>query len=333
MLYSDTLQSLIKLISLNKIVHSSSYSSLSTHSIANGIAELLLKSKLLPSKNCRIKVQDYIDSQYDKAEDRISVDELIDCLLLEEVNENIQMLPRDIYRDGETELEKRLFPITKKIKAWINEDENEPKFVLLKSELEIPLSENKFLSNAYTDSNDILFEFTDELVKFKVHFTSELLGEDEGLIFGYLWRSLSKEKDGFTTFIDFIIHLRVDIWKVIFIDKASENEFIENTLLYFESISILGDLSWSKARDQVYLKRNGICNSTIKLDVLIKDENVNITSIQDAFIWLKNQCMHPDYHSIDFQLINYLLKQDDNYNILSRFLKSANQSSYTNYIN
>jgi hypothetical protein len=104
MLYSDTLQSLIKLISLNKIVHSSSYSSLSTHSIANGIAELLLKSKLLPSKNCRIKVQDYIDSQYDKVEDRISVDELIDCSLLEEVNKNIEMLPRDIYRDGETEL-------------------------------------------------------------------------------------------------------------------------------------------------------------------------------------------------------------------------------------
>jgi len=162
MLYSDTLQSLIKLISLNKSVPSSSYSSLSTHSIAKGIAELLLKSKLLPSKNCRVKVQDYIDTQYDEAEDRISVDELIDCLLLEEVNENIEMLPRGIYRDGETELEKRLFPITKKIKTWINEDENVPKFVLLKSELESSLSENKFLSNVYKDSHDILFEFTDE---------------------------------------------------------------------------------------------------------------------------------------------------------------------------
>jgi len=327
MLYSDTLQSLIKLISLNKTVHSPSYSSLSTHSIANGIAELLLKSKLLPSKNCRIKVQDYIDSQYDKAEDRTSVDELIDCLLLEEVNENIEMLPRDIYRDGETELEKKLFPIAKKIKAWINEDENEPKFILLKSELENSLSENKFLSNA-CKNNNTLFEFTNELVKFKVHFTSELLGEDEGIIFGYLWKYLSKEKDGFTTFIDFIIHLRVDIWKVIFIDKVSENEFIENTLLYFESMSNSNDLSWSKVRDQIYLKREGICNSTIKLDVLIKDEEVNITSIQDAFIWLKKQRIHPDYHGVDFQLFNYLLKQDDNFNILSRFLESANESSY-----
>ncbi|GAA0819273.1 hypothetical protein GCM10009111_23140 [Colwellia asteriadis] len=335
MLYSDTLQSLIKLISLNKSFPSPSYSSLSTHSIANGVAELLLKSKLLPSKNCRAKVQGYINSQYDNAEDEISVGELIDSLLLEEVNENIEMLPRDIYRDGESELEKRLFPITKKIKTWINEDENVPKFVLLKSELESSLSENKFLSDAYKDSNDFLFDFTDELVKFKVHFTNELLGDDEGIIFGYLWKSLSKEKDGFTTFIDFFIHLRVDIWKVIFIDKASENEFIENTLLYFESKSKSCDLSWNKARDQVYLKRDGICNGTIQLDVLLKDENVNITSIQDAFIWFKNQHMHPDYHSIDFQLINYLLNQDDNYNILSRFIESANQSSCLtiNFIN
>jgi len=162
-----------------------------------------------------------------------------------------------------------------------------------------------------------------------------LLGENEGIIFGYLWESLSKEKDGFTTFIDFIIHLGVDIWKVIFIDKASENEFIENTLLYFESISKLSDLSWNKARDQVYLKRDGICKSTIKLDVLIRDEDVSITSIQDAYIWLKNQRMNPDYRNFDFQLINYLLKQEDNCKILKRFLESANQSSYLtiNFIN
>lgn len=326
MLYSDTLQSLKKLISLNKSYPTPSYSDLRTHSIANGIAELLLKSKLTPSKYCKAKVQEYISSQYEDAEDIVSIVELLDGLMLEEINGNIVMLPRGIYRDGKTDLEKKLFPITNKINAWINE--NKPKFIFHKSELESALVENKYLSNVYKDNHDIFIESTDELVTFKDHFSSELMGEEEGIIFGYLWKFLSTEKDGYTIFIDFILHLRVDIWKVIFIDKTSEAEFIESTLLYFESKSKSCGLSWNKARDQVYLKRDGICKSTIDLDVLIRDEDVIITSLQDAYIWLKNQHMHPDYHSIDFQLINYLLKQEDNYKILKRFFESANQSSY-----
>jgi|GEM_PF-6184350 len=333
MLYSDTLQSLKKLISLNKSYPTPNYSDLKTHSIANSIAELLLKSKLIPSKYSKDKVQEYIDSQYENTEVKICVGELIDSLLLEEINGNIVMLPREIYRDGKTDLEKRLFPITNKINAWINE--NKPKFIFHKSELESALVENKYLSNLYKDNHDIFIESTDKLVTFKDHFSSELMGEEEGIIFGYLWRFLSTEKDGYTTFIDFILHLRVDIWKVIFIDKASEAEFIESTLLYFESKSKSCGLSWSKARDQIYLKRDGICKSTIDLDVLIRGEDVSITSLQDAYIWLKNQHMHPDYHSIDFQLINYLLKQEGNYKILKRFFESANRSSYLtiNFIN